>query len=182
MPKEFEILHSGQYWQDVRRRAKEAKAAREAAQERAETFAPHPSDGGHVYTFVPGRATPITSVQQRDGKLHHLSGPSRTAQHTAPDLAAIHKQRHRIEELGRVTRAKKLEEDAAAVDAALLARLKGGGPSRTAQCPAAELTAADKQRRRIGALVRFTRAEQLKKEAATEAAAAVAASNGPLKE
>ncbi|KAJ7230900.1 hypothetical protein B0H12DRAFT_1077306 [Mycena haematopus] len=160
------------YWQDVRRRAKEAKEAREAREAQAETFAPHPSDGGHVYTFVPGCPMPFTSVQQQNGKLHHLSGPSHTQQAGAADQAAIQKQRRRIQELGRVARAQKLKEDAAAADAALLARLKRDSPQHTV----ADEVAMHKQRRRIQQLGRVARAQkQLEEEAATAETALAAA-------
>ncbi|KAJ7494555.1 hypothetical protein B0H11DRAFT_1910569 [Mycena galericulata] len=75
------MLHSGQYWQDLRRRSKIAKA--EAAA-RAETFAPILSHGSTVVTFTPGRADPIISYQQPNGRLIRVSGsPPHPARSTA---------------------------------------------------------------------------------------------------
>ncbi|KAJ6477687.1 hypothetical protein C8R45DRAFT_934345 [Mycena sanguinolenta] len=121
----YEILHSGQYWQDLRRRAKEAKEAHAARVPRAESVGSDLCDGGRIYTFVPGCAVPFTSLQQRNGKLLPLSGPSSTAQREAAK-SAVHRRKHRrIQEQARAVRAKKLEEEAAAADAVLIARLQG---------------------------------------------------------
>jgi hypothetical protein len=106
MPK-HEILHSGQYWQDLRRRSKEAKAARAAREEQAETFGADLCNSARVYTFVPGSAVPFTSWQQRSGKLVPLSGPSSSGQHEAARLAVLRRKHLHAE---RAARAKKLEE------------------------------------------------------------------------
>jgi hypothetical protein len=99
---QYEILHSGQYWQDLRRRAKEAKAAHAAQEEpQADTLRPNLCNGAHVYTFVPGSAVPFTSLQQRNGKLLPLSGPSSTQKHEAAKLAVLHGQRRRAKEKAR---------------------------------------------------------------------------------
>ncbi|KAJ7635978.1 hypothetical protein DFH06DRAFT_1139063 [Mycena polygramma] len=80
MPK-AEILHSATYWQEVRRHA---KVRRDRAAARANLLAEggaFPDDvaaAAHVYTFVPGSATPKTSVVQGNGSLLTIApaGPS----------------------------------------------------------------------------------------------------------
>ncbi|KAJ7438842.1 hypothetical protein B0H11DRAFT_2254347 [Mycena galericulata] len=71
---DFEILHSGQYWQDLRRRAKAASDARVAAAARADSFAPILGDGATIITFTPGCSVPITSVQYPNGRIVPISG------------------------------------------------------------------------------------------------------------
>ncbi|KAJ7748844.1 hypothetical protein B0H14DRAFT_3513698 [Mycena olivaceomarginata] len=102
---QYEILHSGQYWQDLRRRAKEAKAAHAAQEElQADTLGPNLCNGTHIYTFVPGSAVPFTSLQQRNGKLLPLSGPSSTQKHEAAKLAVLHGRCRRAKEKARAAR------------------------------------------------------------------------------
>ncbi|KAJ7500474.1 hypothetical protein B0H11DRAFT_2225469 [Mycena galericulata] len=69
---DFEILHSGQYWQDLRRRAKAARDARIAA---ADSFAPVLADGATIITFTPGCSVPIISVQYPNARVIPISGP-----------------------------------------------------------------------------------------------------------
>ncbi|KAJ7920663.1 hypothetical protein B0H13DRAFT_1867392 [Mycena leptocephala] len=64
---DFEILHSGQYWQTLRR----AKATREARRTSQPEYIP---GGGMIYTFIPGRAEPMTSMLHRDGSLIPVPG------------------------------------------------------------------------------------------------------------
>lgn len=150
----YEILRSGQYWQDLRRRSKEAKAARtarEAGQEaQVASFAPTLCGGSHVFTFVPGRSQPCTSLQQRSGKLLPISGPSSTGAEEEKRIArfaAEWKTRRHTEEQTRALRAKKLQQvlqrqyfsagtcsqlsqKAEEADADILARLNGGKKKR----------------------------------------------------
>jgi hypothetical protein len=109
MPK-CEILHSGQYWQDLRRRAKEAKAAR--AQREARTPSTAPSDSGHVFTFVLGHHQPYTGLVQSSGKVVSVSNPEATLQEQAcvAQLATQHKKRHQAAEADRVARANRLQQ------------------------------------------------------------------------
>ncbi|KAJ7807701.1 hypothetical protein B0H14DRAFT_2609490 [Mycena olivaceomarginata] len=109
MPK-CEILHSGQYWQDLRRRAKEAKAAR--AQREARTPSTAPSDSGHVFTFVPGRHQPYTGLVQSSGKVVSVSNPEATLQEQArvAQLATQHKKCRQAAEADRVARANRLQQ------------------------------------------------------------------------
>ncbi|KAJ7722143.1 hypothetical protein DFH07DRAFT_783935 [Mycena maculata] len=85
-----EILRSGQEWQAIRRRAREAKAAailRAAARaQNPEILSPMLSDGATIVTFIPGQATPITSIQQPNGKVIPMSGlpPHSTARYRGP--------------------------------------------------------------------------------------------------
>ncbi|KAJ7818422.1 hypothetical protein B0H14DRAFT_3473809 [Mycena olivaceomarginata] len=127
MPK-YEILHSGQYWQDVRRRAKEAREAISLREARAQSLSRTFGDGGQIFTFVPGRAQPFTNLMDRSGKLHRVSELSSAGGHDearAAMLAASWKKRHSAEEKARALRAKKLQQKAEEVDAELIARLKG---------------------------------------------------------
>ncbi|KAJ7798672.1 hypothetical protein B0H14DRAFT_2617749 [Mycena olivaceomarginata] len=129
---QYEILHSGQYWQDLRRRAKEAKAAHAAQEElQADTLGPNLCNGAHVYTFVPGSAVPFTSLQQRNGKLLPLSGPSSTQKHEAAKLAVLDRRR-RAKEKARAARVKKLEEvlGSCTLSARLLTSSAGSGRRR----------------------------------------------------
>jgi hypothetical protein len=145
----YENLHSGQYWQDLCRRSKEAKAActaREAGQEaQVVSFVPTLCSGSHVFTFVPGRSQLSTSLQQRNGRLLTVSGPSRTGaeeEKRIATLAAEWKTRRHAEEQTRMLRAKRLQQvlqgqyfsagtcsqlfqKAEEADADMLARLKG---------------------------------------------------------
>jgi hypothetical protein len=73
MSQKYEILHSGEYWQTLRRH-KAARAAHIARQ--PEEF--HNSgqwDGAAVVTFVPGNPIPYTSVLYANGALVPV-GPS----------------------------------------------------------------------------------------------------------
>jgi hypothetical protein len=150
----YKILHSGQYWQDLRRRSKEAKAARtarEAGQEaQVASFVPTLCGGSHVFTFIPGRSQPSTSLQQRNGKLLPVSGPSRTGteeEKRVATFAAEWKTRRHAEEQTRLLRAKRLRQvlqrqylsagtcsqlsqKAEEADADMLARLKGKNPKK----------------------------------------------------
>ncbi|KAK6977463.1 hypothetical protein R3P38DRAFT_2810294 [Favolaschia claudopus] len=70
----FEILRSGQYWADLRRRKRDCDAApypnhRHAPSFHREPFEPASFDGATVVTFIPGRAQPVTRVQLSNGKL-----------------------------------------------------------------------------------------------------------------
>ncbi|KAJ6448973.1 hypothetical protein C8R47DRAFT_1210028 [Mycena vitilis] len=145
-----EILHSGQYWQDVRRRTKEARAARLEREARAESFAPSLVDGTEVFTFVPGRAQPYTSVLHPSGRLLPVSGRAKSGMAAVQEsrevarLAAERRKRRRAEEQATAERAKRLNEvlvpdltwlapsilamsqRAVEKDTALLARLEAG--------------------------------------------------------
>ncbi|KAJ7620522.1 hypothetical protein DFH06DRAFT_1144054 [Mycena polygramma] len=110
-----EILHSATYWQEVRRHA---KLKRERAAARATSFSDgcsFPDDivaAAHVYTFVPGSATPQTSVVQGNGSLLTVApaGPSNGARQ--PWAASMKKP------------ARDLDRLQADKDAELLARFK----------------------------------------------------------
>ncbi|KAJ7727867.1 hypothetical protein B0H14DRAFT_2640810 [Mycena olivaceomarginata] len=112
MPK-YEILHSGQYWQDVRRRAKEAREAIALREARAQSLSRTFGDGSQIFTFVPGHAQPFTNLMDRSGKLHRVSELSSAGGHDearAAMLAASWKKRHSAEEKARALRAKKLQQ------------------------------------------------------------------------
>ncbi|KAF8131314.1 hypothetical protein K438DRAFT_1788308 [Mycena galopus ATCC 62051] len=115
---EYEILHSGQYWQDLRRRVKETKAACDERRDRG-AISP-PGDDGYIYTFVPGHAQPYTSVRNHNGRIVHVAGPSRSA---APkeggrvsQLVAQRKAQLEAERKGRAERAKQLQQRAAGAE------------------------------------------------------------------
>ncbi|KAJ7797238.1 hypothetical protein B0H14DRAFT_2619167 [Mycena olivaceomarginata] len=112
MPK-YEILHSGQYWQDIRRRAKETKAAHAEREARAPSIAPTLGDSGHVFTFVPGRRQPYTGLVQTSGKIVAVPNPKSTSQEQArvAQLAAKHKERRQAAEADRVARANRLQQE-----------------------------------------------------------------------
>ncbi|KAF8191960.1 hypothetical protein K438DRAFT_1762533 [Mycena galopus ATCC 62051] len=124
---DYEVLHSGQYWQDVRRRAQDAKAAR-ARRERGDSA--FPSEGAQtVFTFAPGSPHPYTNLLQPNGKMVALSGPSKNTLREdgrAIRLATERKKQQRASLEARVKRAKQLQQRADDADAALLARLNGG--------------------------------------------------------
>ncbi|KAF8139535.1 hypothetical protein K438DRAFT_1995906 [Mycena galopus ATCC 62051] len=130
---DFEIIHSGQYWQDLRRHAKEAKAAQAERQAHGETSAPTVCDGGHIFTFVPGRTVPYTSVRHPNGKMVPVAGSSHPGPMTsgaqeeavaAARLLAQQKRRRMAENTARAVRAKQLQQRVEDTDAALLARLQ----------------------------------------------------------
>lgn len=110
MPK-CEILHSGQYWQDVRRRAKNRKAERELAEAQAETFNPSFSDAPTVLTFVPGRTEPFASIVLSSGHLQPVPTKSTSQSQDNPDLlkrlAAGRAKRRREAEDATAERARK---------------------------------------------------------------------------
>ncbi|KAJ7872110.1 hypothetical protein B0H13DRAFT_2349618 [Mycena leptocephala] len=118
MPK-YEILHSGEYWQTLRR-AKAEREARRAAQPRPD-YVP---DGGLIFTFVPGWAEPVTSTLHPNGSLIPIPGfpvASSTARAPAAIMRARPKPRN-----GRSTNSFAAVATARATqeDAVLLARLK----------------------------------------------------------
>ncbi|KAJ7844069.1 hypothetical protein B0H13DRAFT_1909113 [Mycena leptocephala] len=118
MPK-YEILHSGEYWQTLRR-AKAEREARRAAQPRPD-YVP---DGGLIFTFVPGRAEPVTSTLHPNGSLIPIPGLP-VASSTARAPAAIMRARPKPRN-GRSTNSFAAVATARATqeDAVLLARLK----------------------------------------------------------
>ncbi|KAJ7446810.1 hypothetical protein B0H11DRAFT_1929849 [Mycena galericulata] len=142
--KRFEVLHSGQYWQDLRRRSKIAKA--EAAA-RAETFAPILSHGSTVVTFTPGRADPIISYQQPNGRLIRVLGsPPRPARPTT--------KRQHIPRPPRALKTNSILACRARDDEILLARLKASRQKRERE---EELLAAGpqlKKQKKIFTMVR----------------------------
>lgn len=78
-----EILHSGSYWQDLRRRR--AAHATTAADRHHHTHQhsitldenhTRLQDANPVYTFVPNRTVPLTSVVLRDGRVLHHPSPT----------------------------------------------------------------------------------------------------------
>jgi hypothetical protein len=103
MPK-YNILHSGQYWQDICCRAKETKAAHAEREARAPSIAPTLGDSGHVFTFVPGRRQPYMGLVQTSGKIVAVSNPKSTSQEQArvEQLAAEHKECCQDAEVDRV--------------------------------------------------------------------------------
>ncbi|KAF8192865.1 hypothetical protein K438DRAFT_1762164 [Mycena galopus ATCC 62051] len=114
------ILHSGQYWQNVRRRAKEAKATH------AESTAPPLGNGSRI--FVPGRYQPYTSTLHPSSKLVTLATPTQlgsSEQTQVTKLAALRKKRHKAAAEARDARARKLKQEVEDADAALLARFRG---------------------------------------------------------
>ncbi|KAJ7843568.1 hypothetical protein B0H14DRAFT_2585705 [Mycena olivaceomarginata] len=137
MPK-YEILHSGQYWQDIRRRAKETKAAHAEREARAPSIAPTLGDSGHVFTFVPGRRQPYTGLVQTSGKIVAVPNPKSTSQEQArvAQLAAKHKERRQAAEADRVARANRLQQQTKDADSALLARLNWGKRQRDSEASA----------------------------------------------
>ncbi|KAJ7336148.1 hypothetical protein DFH08DRAFT_813392 [Mycena albidolilacea] len=147
MPK-YEILHSGQYWQDIRCRAKETKAPHAEWEARAPSIAPTLGDSGRVFTFVPGRRQPYTGLVQTSGKIMAVSNPKSTSQEQArvAQLAAKHKERRQAAEADRVARANRLQQVRAHfsqqtkdADSALLARLNGGKQQRNSEASATGL-------------------------------------------
>ncbi|KAJ7844075.1 hypothetical protein B0H13DRAFT_1895501, partial [Mycena leptocephala] len=118
MPK-YEILHSGEYWQTLRR-AKAEREARRAAQPRPD-YVP---DGGLIFTFVPGWAEPVTSTLHPNGSLIPIPGLP-VASSTARAPAAIMRARPKPRN-GRSTNSFAAVATARATqeDAVLLARLK----------------------------------------------------------
>ncbi|KAJ6498348.1 hypothetical protein C8R47DRAFT_1212056 [Mycena vitilis] len=127
MPKP-EILHSGQYWQDLHRRVKDARTARAAREAQAELFSPTLVDGTEVFTFVPGRAQPYTSVLHPSGRLMPIHGTSQSAEETreVARLASERKRRYRANEKACLERTRKLNQKAHDSDAELVARLRAG--------------------------------------------------------
>ncbi|KAJ7824887.1 hypothetical protein B0H14DRAFT_2596924 [Mycena olivaceomarginata] len=116
------------YWQDVRRRAKEAKAARTEREARAGSTAFPLGDGGHIFTFVPGRHQPYTSTLHPSGKLVTLATPIKpilSEQTQVAKLAALQKKRLKAAAEARAARARTLNQKVADADAALLARFQG---------------------------------------------------------
>ncbi|KAJ6487491.1 hypothetical protein C8R47DRAFT_1072148 [Mycena vitilis] len=86
----YEILHSAEYWQTIRR----AKAAREARKREAPRFPEEISghwDGAAVMTFVPGNPVPYTSVLYANNRLIPV-GPSASS----PATAAQHRRHTRV--------------------------------------------------------------------------------------
>ncbi|KAJ6461987.1 hypothetical protein C8R47DRAFT_1080346 [Mycena vitilis] len=74
----YEILHSAEYWQSIRR----AKAAREARKRQAPRVAEEISghwDGAAVVTFVPGNPIPYTSVLYANNKLVPVGASASTS-------------------------------------------------------------------------------------------------------
>ncbi|KAJ7716274.1 hypothetical protein B0H16DRAFT_1476851 [Mycena metata] len=73
---DFEIIRTGEYWQSLRR----AKIAREARQGQpaANPVASH----DRIYTFVPGRAEPITSFLHADGSVLPVASSSSSSTST----------------------------------------------------------------------------------------------------
>ncbi|KAK6980523.1 hypothetical protein R3P38DRAFT_2809187 [Favolaschia claudopus] len=125
-----EILRSGEYWQDLRRRKREADAAREARQAGEAEDAPSLCDGTQVFTFAPGHSQPFVSVQHPGGKLLPVTGPSASS---SPETrrriqreAARTKKRCDLERDRRLATSKALKQKSDAADAALLARLQRG--------------------------------------------------------
>jgi hypothetical protein len=107
------IIHSGQYWQDVRRRTKEAKAARTEREARAGSTAFSLGDGGHIFTFVPGHHQPYTSTLHPSGKLVTLATPTKpvlSEQAQVAKLAALQKKRLKAAAEARAVRARKLNQ------------------------------------------------------------------------
>ncbi|KAF8156447.1 hypothetical protein K438DRAFT_1986710 [Mycena galopus ATCC 62051] len=120
----YEILHSGQYWQDLhrRRQAKQSKAAREA-----HVSAPHIPEG-KIFTFVPGRSQPYTSTRDASGRMVPVMTPAASAPQDEAQIAILaqqQKRRLKSELLRRAVRAKELQQQARDADAHLLARLTG---------------------------------------------------------
>ncbi|KAJ7833440.1 hypothetical protein B0H14DRAFT_3462722 [Mycena olivaceomarginata] len=129
---EPKTLHSGQYWQDVRRCSKMAKEANEARA--ARTAMPgilDSSHGSHVFTFVPGRSQPYTSMLDSSGKLLPISGPSKPRSAEETQVARLAAQQKRLRAW--TARTRQLQQESEAADAALLALLKGGERKRQAQ-------------------------------------------------
>ncbi|KAK7029757.1 hypothetical protein R3P38DRAFT_2775187 [Favolaschia claudopus] len=128
-----EKLRSGEYWQDVRRRSKEAKAAREARIAGEGEFAPSLCDGAQVFTFAPGHSQPFVSVQHPGGRLLPVSGPSNPQSLEArrrmeKEVGRQKKrcQREAEERRARTQALRQSRQKAADADAALLARLRRG--------------------------------------------------------
>ncbi|KAJ6459371.1 hypothetical protein C8R47DRAFT_1081334 [Mycena vitilis] len=134
-----EILHSGQQWQIIRQRAKERKAARADADARSQAFNPTLSDGGQVYTFVPGRRVPFVTAVSPTGRVINVPAcPSSTA-YDNPELrrrlreTRVKRRQAEVEAAG--ARASQLQAKRDAEDAALLARLKAPRQGTSAQTP-----------------------------------------------
>lgn len=83
----YEILHSGAYWQTLRRN-KAARAARQANVRQAgeDVYNSGQWDGAAVVTFVPGNPTPYTSILYANGVLVPV-GPSTSDSHSNSNSA-----------------------------------------------------------------------------------------------
>ncbi|KAJ7831561.1 hypothetical protein B0H13DRAFT_2371398 [Mycena leptocephala] len=66
---DHEILHSGQWWADLRRRKAEGVARAHRPPELDSRYTPVLSQGGAVLTFSPGNPVPITGVWHPNGKV-----------------------------------------------------------------------------------------------------------------
>ncbi|KAF8210746.1 hypothetical protein K438DRAFT_1752524 [Mycena galopus ATCC 62051] len=156
---DYKILHSSQYWQDLRRCAKEVKAACEDRQSYGEIS--QPGDDAYIFTFVPGRAQPYMSIRDRNGRIVLVFGPSKSAvlqeRGRVSKLVAEQKAQLEAKCKTRATWAKQLQQRAADADTALLARLQG--KRRTPGACAEESNKRFKGR--AGAFVRDTETQKM---------------------
>jgi hypothetical protein len=85
MPK-YEILHSGEYWQTLRR----AKAEHKARQRHPDYVHPDYVPSGTIYTFLPprpnGSLTPLSSTPCTNRSIHHA--PKKVTYGKYPVLSA----------------------------------------------------------------------------------------------
>ncbi|KAJ7874254.1 hypothetical protein B0H13DRAFT_1894639 [Mycena leptocephala] len=66
---DYEVLHSGQWWADLRHRKAERLARTHRPPELDSRYTPVLSQGGAVITFSPGNPVPTTGVWHSNGKI-----------------------------------------------------------------------------------------------------------------
>ncbi|KAJ7178513.1 hypothetical protein C8R43DRAFT_942174 [Mycena crocata] len=111
------ILHSGEYWQMLRRRRQE-RLAREARGEGGQSSRRSEGDGAAVYTFTPGRTMPIVGVQVAFGSV----SSGQPAASTSASRAAVPRPRKQARP---VVTTNSILASRARDDEILLARLQG---------------------------------------------------------
>ncbi|KAJ7601671.1 hypothetical protein DFH06DRAFT_1352330 [Mycena polygramma] len=129
----FEILHSGEYWQNIRR-AKAARAARAKREPHALQEISGHWDGAAVVTFAPGNPVPYTSVLYANNVLVPV-GPSSSNSATAPAPASRRARRVTHPIPTRPSRTNVIRRCQEREDAELLARLAAprSGGKRTSK-------------------------------------------------
>ncbi|KAJ7154379.1 hypothetical protein C8R43DRAFT_1126456 [Mycena crocata] len=127
-----EIYRSKTFWADFHRNRKERSARK--AQEATESPFPALHDQAPVYTFIPNRAKPITSIVQNNGRLLSDYTPADSAASIPSRVSApasmVRPHQHRSHV---AVRAQKLLAARASPDAILLARLQESDEERAAR-------------------------------------------------
>ncbi|KAJ7429399.1 hypothetical protein B0H11DRAFT_2265903 [Mycena galericulata] len=121
-----QVLHSGEYWQMLRRR----KAEREARQATNASVVPADSI---AYTFVPGRSTPIVGVVRANGTITPTPSSSSSTQSTPTPSKRTHRPTRSIVTSNSILASRARDDEI------LLARLHTSSSARRTPMPVAPL-------------------------------------------